>query len=159
MTNPADEDRQPPLRMQAPPVVRVLAIDPGRDKCGVAVVVADVVGEINVLERRIVPRAQIGEMLPALLQHNVQRIVLGHATTSVTLKAELLRRAPDVDIVTVDETGSTLEARELYWQEHRPRGWRRLVPLSLQVPPEPVDDFAAVVLARRFFNSSSTAPQ
>ncbi len=142
------------MRLPATPVVRVLAIDPGRDKCGVAVAVVDETGEVNVLERRIVPRAQIGEVLPAIVQqHNVQRIVLGHATTSVTLKAELLRRAPDVDIETVDETGSTLEARELYWQEHRPRGWRRLVPLSLQVPPEPVDDFAAVVLARRFFDS------
>jgi hypothetical protein len=60
---------------------------------------------------------------------------------------------PEVDITTVDETGSTLEARVLYWQEHRPRGWRRLVPLSLQVPPEPVDDFAAVVLARRFLSA------
>ena len=154
MTRAASGDNPPPLRLQAPPVMRVLAIDPGRDKCGVAVAVLDAVGDINVLERRIVPRSQIGEMLPALVQqHNVQRIVLGHATTSVTLKAELLRCAPDVDVLTVDETGSTLEARALYWQEHRPRGWRRLVPLSLQVPPEPVDDFAAIVLARRFFGS------
>jgi hypothetical protein len=49
----------------------------------------------------------------------------------------------------VNERDSTLEARDLYWKEVPPRGWRRLVPLSLQVPPEPIDDFAAVVLARR----------
>jgi hypothetical protein len=76
---------------------------------------------------------------------------LGHATTSSTLQQELRTVLPEVELITVDETGSTLEARNLFWKEHRPRGWRRLVPLSLQVPPQPVDDFAAVVLAQRFF--------
>jgi RNase H-fold protein (predicted Holliday junction resolvase) len=133
---------------------RVLAIDPGRDKCGVAIVSRNATATDRVLQRLIVPRRNIGKALPPLIQqHNIKSIVLGNATTSSTLKDELSRIVPQVEIVTVDETGSTLEARSLYWQEHRRRGWRQLVPLSLQVPPEPVDDFAAVILARRFLNT------
>ena len=41
-------------------------------------------------------------------------------------------------------------ARELYFREHPPRGWRRLVPTGLQLPPVPVDDYAAILIARRF---------
>ncbi|HEX8237424.1 MAG TPA: pre-16S rRNA-processing nuclease YqgF [Abditibacteriaceae bacterium] len=150
MTFRAGEGEPPSGKSHSHPL-RVLAIDPGRDKCGVAVVVTDESGQQSVLERRIVPREHISRaVLPLLEQHAIRRIVLGHATTSKKLQDELHRILPEVEIVIVDETGSTLEARALYWQEHRPRGWRRLVPLSLQVPPEPVDDFAAIVLARRF---------
>ena len=31
-----------------------------------------------------------------------------------------------------------------------PRGWRRLLPVSMQMPPEPYDDYVAVILAQRF---------
>jgi RNase H-fold protein (predicted Holliday junction resolvase) len=154
MTSGAEHEGELPPHMSQPQEQRVLAIDPGRDKCGVAVISLDAMGIAHVLQRMIVPRRNIGETIPTLLrQHSVKHIVLGHATTSGTLQDELRGALPEVDITTVDETGSTLEARVLYWQEHRPRGWRRLVPLSLQVPPEPVDDFAAVVLARRFLSA------
>jgi hypothetical protein len=128
---------------------------PGRDKCGVAVVVALPTGTQNILERSIVARHNLSKVAVGLVeQHAVKLIVLGHATTSSTLQQQLRTVLPEVELITVDETGSTLEARNLFWKEHRPRGWRRLVPLSLQVPPQPVDDFAAVVLAQRFFEMS-----
>ncbi len=42
-----------------------------------------------------------------------------------------------------------MEARERYWEHHRRRGWRRLVPSTMLVPPDPVDDFVAFILAER----------
>lgn len=125
----------------------IIAIDPGRDKCGVAVVQAD----NRVLERQIVPRATVLDFLQALIARFPDAVlVLGHATTSRVLREEIARLFPETAIRMQDETGSTLEARDLYWAETPRRGWRRLWPRSLQMPPEPVDDFAAVVLARRF---------
>jgi hypothetical protein len=53
----------------------------------------------------------------------------------------------------VDEKNSTLEARPLYWQEYPRRGLLRLLPISLLAPPVAIDDFAAVVLGRRFLAS------
>ena len=53
----------------------------------------------------------------------------------------------------VDEYYTTQLARKEYWQARPPKGWRRLLPVSMQVPPEPVDDFVAVLLAQRYLNS------
>lgn len=126
----------------------VLSIDPGRDKCGVAIVRAS--GEV--VELDVFPRATIlATVLQLLQKHGVRQIVLGHATTSRDLSEQLQRECPDIDITTIDETNSTIEARALFWRAHPPRGLARIIPLGLQTPPRPVDDFAAVVLARRFF--------
>jgi len=125
----------------------ILAVDPGREKCGVALVEDD--GAI--LSRAILPRGDAAARVCQLLAaHDLSRLALGHATTSRDFQRELLALMPQLEIVTIDETNSTLEARALYWQANAPRGWRKIVPLSLQEPPEPLDDFAALVLARRF---------
>jgi RNase H-fold protein (predicted Holliday junction resolvase) len=130
----------------------VLAFDPGREKCGVAIVCRD-----GVLRNRgVVPVAEVEAVVTEwAVAEGVDTIVLGDSTTSRQWQEKIATWLPQMSIVVVDERGSTLEARALYWQVLPPRGWRRVVPLSLQTPPEPVDDFAAVVLARRFFASLS----
>ncbi len=67
----------------------------------------------------------------------------GHAVYLETLLAWRL------DVELVRETNTTLEARDLYWKMHRPRGLRRLLPLSLQTPPRCIDDLAAYCILRR----------
>lgn len=127
----------------------ILAVDPGREKCGVAVVNAS--GET--LEQRIAARAETAALIETWLRkYDARVVVLGHATSSAALRAELesVVKARGAEIFVIDETGSTLEARELYWEKYPPRGLKQLLPLSLQVPPVPLDDFAAIVLARRF---------
>jgi RNase H-fold protein (predicted Holliday junction resolvase) len=136
------------------PVI-ILALDPGKDKCGIAVVSFD--GEaVEVVARRILPADEVEPLLPLLLRECcVEKIILGDATTSrawhARLSTLLAASSSPVEIAMVNERGSTLEARSLYWKANPPRGWRRVLPLSLQNPPEPVDDFAAIVLAQRFF--------
>jgi RNase H-fold protein (predicted Holliday junction resolvase) len=145
--------------------MQVLAVDPGREKCGVvlalirdpglgAAPVLEGAGGVEVLVRDIWPRGEFFERLSALLAaHTVDVCLLGDATSSGEMKARLERDFPQVSVAVVDERNSTLEARALYWRAHPPRGIMRLVPLSLQVPPCPVDDFAAEVLVRRFANA------
>ena len=72
-------------------------------------------------------------------------IVLGDRTGSARFRRELAQAFPHVDIVAVDEHLSSVEARQRYWQENPPRGWRRFIPLGMQVPPEPFDDLVAVI--------------
>ena len=60
---------------------------------------------------------------------------------------------PNVHIKVVDERHTTEEARKLYWKKNPPRGWRKLLPTSMQVPPVPVDDLVAEILARRFLEN------
>ena len=132
----------------------ILALDPGKDKCGLAVV--EISGQV--IAREIVATAQISTVLPLWLQrHEITRIIIGNSTTSKAMRQTLKTLAPALDVIAVEEKNSTLEARALYWREKPPRGWRRVLPLSLQEPPEPVDDFAAVILAQRFFKSLESA--
>lgn len=126
----------------------VLAVDPGRDKCGVAVVRAS--GEV--LTQAVVLRGHVVAQVAQLWsEYAPQTLLLGDATGARELEAELRRTLPQAQIRRVDERNSSLQARALYWRAHPPRGWRRLLPLSLQTPPSPLDDFAAIVLAQRFF--------
>lgn len=132
------------------PLKPVIAIDPGREKCGVAVV--DASGRI--LAHLIVASEKIVEAVGELSQaHSIEQFVLGDATASQVVWKMLEQAFPQTQLVSVPEKNSTLEAREIYWRVNPPRGWRKIVPLSLQVPPVPIDDFAAVVLALRYWKA------
>jgi len=50
----------------------------------------------------------------------------------------------------VDERETTLLARARYFADHPPRGWRRLVPRGMLLPPRPIDDYAALLIAERY---------
>lgn len=107
-------------------------------------------GDGRILEVEVVPRAVVADALRRLVTlHDPARIVLGDGTAHEELLAlvgETLGDAFPVDVV--DERNSTLEARELYFRENPPAGWRRLVPRFLLLPEE-MDGWAAAVLALR----------
>ncbi|CAN0394535.1 unnamed protein product, partial [Phaeothamnion confervicola] len=46
-------------------------------------------------------------------------------------------------------------ARQRYYVENPPKGLWRLVPMGLQVPSVPVDDFAAVVMAEDYLKTTN----
>ncbi len=123
----------------------VLAVDPGSRKAGYAVL--DPQG--GVLECGIVA---IGELAPraaaAVARHAIATIALGRGTNARAVAAALRALGPPVR--EVDEFETTRRARELYFREHPPAGWRRLLPVGLQTPPRPIDDYAAILIGRRF---------
>ena len=75
---------------------------------------------------------------------------MGNGTNSKAIGVAVSKVFPDVDIAIVGEAHSTEDARTLYWQVNPPQGWRKLVPLGMLVPPEPLDAYAAVVQVRRW---------
>ncbi len=124
----------------------IMAVDPGRDKCGMAVLSS--AGEI--LWRQVIETAKLDVTAGAVrAQYSPKLLVLGNGTTSREAEARLTDALPDLPLKVVDEYRTTDEAKRLYWQVNPPKGWRRLLPLGMQVPPEPVDDLVAVILARR----------
>jgi len=128
----------------------VLAIDPGTSKCGMALARRSENGELELLWRAISPREQVlSKIQEAQNTESFNMIVIGSGTSSRALVEEIRDKCPGLGLLVIDEKDTTLQARERYW-EHTPRsGWRRLLPASLQVPPEPVDDFVALILAER----------
>jgi len=127
--------------------LRVLAVDPGREKCGVAVC-----GSEGAVARRVIGVESLRDLVLGWLgTHEAQCVVVGDGTGSKQV-FDILAGLP-VPIRIVAERGSTLAARRRYFHDHPPRGWRRLLPLSLQVPPEPFDDYAAEVLGEQYLRT------
>lgn len=125
-------------------LVAVLGIDPGRVKAGYALVGAD--GAVRL--QGIVPvEALLGRLRTIVAEYRVDLVAVGSGTHDPGLLERL--QALERPLRIVDERETTRYARRLYFEEHPPRGWRRLLPLGLQVPPRPIDDYAAVLIARR----------
>ena len=132
----------------------LMAIDPGRDKCGL--VVMNKSGEIKY--QNVINTNELQTIvLNNLKNFEVQIIILGNGTTSNSaekvIKEKLMQINKSIPIKLVDERHTTEEARKLYWKKKPPCGWRRILPTSMQVPPEPVDDIVAEILAQRFLKN------
>ena len=126
---------------------KYLGIDPGRSKTGLALV--DEAGKILALH--IAPTVAIEAELRSFAGgEELGAIIMGNGTNNKAIGKAVQKVFPKAKLNLVGEAHSTEEARSLYWQENPPRGWRRLVPLGLLVPPEPLDAYAAVVQVRRW---------
>ena len=127
----------------------IAAVDPGREKCGIAVVAMD--GSIE--KRLVVPTSNLHEEMAAILAfRKIQVLLCGDGTGSAAQAAMLQEQAElnKVQFLIVDEKHTTEEARKLYWQQQPPKGWRRFLPTTMQTPPVPVDDYVAVLLAWKY---------
>lgn len=123
-----------------------LGVDPGSAKTGVAWLEDD--GTIT--KTAVIATEKLAAALPQIFSEGPAAVILGNGTNSANVKTMLAAAASGTDIVTVEESYSTEDARQLYWQENPPLGWRKLVPLGLQVPPVNLDGYAAAVLVRRY---------
>lgn len=126
----------------------ILGFDPGRDKCGIAIM--DSTGAIY--EHQVADaREAIAVILKLWQQYSFQQVVMGNLTTAKEwykrLKAEL---GEAFSIEMIDESNSSLEARDRYWQMYPPRGFARLLPPGMRLPPRPVDDIVAILLVERY---------
>ncbi|MEO0409397.1 MAG: Holliday junction resolvase RuvX [Cyanobacteria bacterium P01_A01_bin.135] len=127
----------------------ILGIDPGRDKCGVAVV-QQAAGGTVVLHHDVVTTELLLSAIAALLvKHDVTQLVLGDQTTSAQWQAKL-EDTVKLPITLVDERNSTLEARDRYWEMYPAAGLGRWVPKALRSIPGPVDGIVAILLVERY---------
>ena len=131
----------------------IAAIDPGSEKTGVAVLG----GDGSLAEKKIIPTGDLEAYLTgAYAQYRFTHIVMGDGTNHKHLQPVteqwIRRQAPAVTLSLVDEKNTTVEGRAMYFKYTPRRGWRRFVPLSLQYPPEPVDDFVAWIIGLRYIH-------
>lgn len=125
----------------------ILGFDPGRDKCGVAVINSD----REIYEHQVVTSDSAIAYMESLSQkYNLKMIVMGNLTTSKSWYQKLQSHFADLPIEMIDENNSTLEARSRYWQIYPPRGITRLIPLGMRIPPRPIDDIVAIILIERY---------
>lgn len=130
----------------------LLGFDPGRDKCGVAVVE-------KVTNTSTIDRVCLHQILPSSIavsglqdlcrQFDFEVLVMGDGTTAKEWQ-EKFRQSLAIPVVLVNERNSTLEARDRYWQMFPPQGFQRLIPQSLRRIDRPIDDIVAILLVERF---------
>ena len=130
--------------------MNIAALDPGRDKCGFAVLASDG----RVLWQKVIETARLeAELTGARQKYRYEILIEGNGTTSQEARERIEKALPELAIVVLDEYRTTELAKGEYWKAHPPKGWRRLLPVTMQVPPEPVDDFVAVILGHRYLKS------
>ena len=138
--------------MNNPDKMTILGFDPGRDKCGVAVMAKD--GQLCYHEV-IIAQEVISKIESLIHKFAVELVVMGDQTTAKSWQNKIESiLSQSLPIVMVDERNSSLEARERYWQMYPPQGLIRLIPQGMRLPPRPVDDIVAILLIERYlFNS------
>jgi hypothetical protein len=91
-----------------------------------------------------------GDSLALLRQwqgQGLSLVVLGNGTGSSSWRKQLAQSG--LASQQLDEWGTTLAARQRYWQLEPPRGWRRCLPRGLRLPPRDIDDVVAQLLLER----------
>ena len=126
----------------------ILGFDPGRDKCGLAVMGK----QRQLLYHQVVSSQEAIATIQQLCQQfAIETIVMGDQTTAKSWKQKIGQNiSPSLPIVLVDERYSSLEARDRYWQMYPAKGLERLIPQGLRQPPRPVDDIVAILLIERY---------
>jgi RNase H-fold protein (predicted Holliday junction resolvase) len=123
----------------------ILGIDPGTRKCGYAVV-AEAGGEP--IELGIVPTDALeGRIVEVAGRLPLRAVALGGGTHMAAVAALVAGLGLPVHVI--DERETTLLARRRYFAAYPPTGWRRLIPSGMLLPPRPIDDFAALLIAER----------
>jgi RNase H-fold protein (predicted Holliday junction resolvase) len=123
----------------------ILAIDPGKDKSGLAVLD----NEKSIYYRKIVASQKIEAYLKELVNRfNIEGFVLGDGTSSREIE-ERLQKYFNLPIYLLDEAYTTMEAEARYRQE-RLQGIKRILGFISWKPARPLDDYVAVILAERY---------
>jgi len=130
----------------------IIAIDPGTKKCGYAVVDSN----LSVLQREVISTEETTKAIENNLNiYKIDKIILGNGTNYKSIEETLKNHFSQLKIILIEEGFSTLEARKKYFEAHPPQGISKLIPLSLRVPPDHYDDFAAVLLAEKYFRNKN----
>ncbi|ABI46424.1 resolvase [Synechococcus sp. CC9311] len=133
-------------------MTRVVALDPGRSKCGL--LLANI-STNTVLKAMVIPSAEVLDQLRAWMEDDqgenaqIADLVIGDGTSSTIWQQQL---PTSLKVHVVDETGTTLRARERYWQLWPARGWKRLLPLGLRIPSGDLDAIAALVILEDYLD-------
>jgi Predicted endonuclease involved in recombination (possible Holliday junction resolvase in Mycoplasmas and B. subtilis) len=128
----------------------ILGFDPGREKCGIAVMGDD----SQLYYHEVILSSDVPTIIKSLCQQfTIETVVMGDQTTSKIWKQKLTEILPkSLSIIQVNERYSTLEARDRYWQLYPPKGLTRLIPKGMRTPPRPIDDIVAIILIERYLS-------
>ena len=126
-----------------------IGLDPGRSKCGL-VRSEQTTGQIEVAAV-LSPEECFKQIAIWRERPGLEGVVLGDGTGSKHWQRQLNDLGLAIQVI--PEAGTTLAARARYWLLEPPRGWRRLLPEGLRLPPRDYDDVVAQLLLERHWGT------
>ncbi len=127
----------------------LIGFDPGKQKCGVAVMGLDRKLHFQAVIPSTEAIAKVGNLLDS---YPISLMVMGDQTASKQWKTNLQSSFPDLRIITVDERYSSEEARQRFWDIYPAKGLMKLVPRGMRSPDRPIDDIVATILIERYLS-------
>jgi RNase H-fold protein (predicted Holliday junction resolvase) len=128
----------------------VLAIDPGKKKCGIAVVD----NNLRFIKGEVVEKEElIQEVKIFINKYSINNILIGGGTNSKEITSTIKNRFPGITVIEIAEKDTTMQARKRYFDYNPPNGFSKILPRSFLIPARPYDDFAALIIAERFFKN------
>lgn len=126
----------------------LLGFDPGRDKCGIAVMSK----KKEILQHEVVQASDAIHHINQLqTKYSIEMLIMGNQTTAKAWRQQLTPHFAH-PIVMIDERYSTQEARIRYWEMYPAKGFTRFIPVGMRIPPRPVDDIVAIILLERYLS-------
>ena len=108
------------------------------------------------LYQEVVSLAELAEIVRRIAEEfPIGQVAIGDRTGVEQTYDQLAQAGIDTPVTMVSEELTSRLARERYWEDNPPRGLARLIPLGLRVPPRPVDDYAALIIAERLLEQTS----
>ena len=127
----------------------ILGFDPGRQKCGLAIMGLD----RSLHYHQVIAANDAINCIQTLRQtYPISIVVMGDQTASKTWKQKLMALPDPLRVMMVDERYSTLEARDRYWRMFPPKGLNQLLPKGFRGIPRPIDDIVAILLIERYLS-------
>ncbi len=125
----------------------LFAIDPGKDKTGVALVAEDG----TLIEKKVVPTVHFEEEITPLLQNKtLSACVMGNGTRHQVMQKRmetyLQEHGISLPVTLVDEKYTTEMGEQWYWKDHPSKGWAKLIPQGMRTVPVPIDDYVAWII-------------
>ena len=127
----------------------LLGFDPGKQKCGVAVMGLDRKLHFQAVIPSAEAIAKVGNLLDS---YPISLLIMGDQTASKQWKSKLQSSFSDLRIITVDERYSSEEARQRFWDIYPATGLMKLVPRGMRSPNRPIDDIVAAILIERYLS-------
>ena len=135
---------------------RVIAIDPGKSKCGL--VLAEKI-EKKVYKAIILKSELLDEYVRNLIttEDNISQIIIGNGTTSREIKEKLYFFKKE--IITFEERNTTYRAKERYFELFPISGLKFLIPREVFILNKNLDAISALIILEDYCKMKFTLNQ
>ena len=127
----------------------LMGIDPGRNKCGIAILTKE--GEE--VFKDIFRTSNLSKKIEELLnEYQIEKCILGNGTYSDKVFNILDLLIDKKKIKFIEEENTTYLAEQKYRKENPPLGLQFLNKIIICKPNKPLDDYVAVLLVKKYLD-------